>query len=68
MSFSSCRSLIQMLTNTNGIAMIPATPEHNHGRDEHGHEPGVNRMAHERARTARNQFVAALEGHNAAPI
>jgi len=57
-----------MLTNTNGIAMIPATPEHNHGRDEHGHEPGVNRMAHERARTARNQFVAALEGHNAAPI
>src|SRR2546429_6629576 len=43
-------------------------PEHDHGCDEHGQEPGINRMAHQRVRPACNQFVAAFEGHDAAPI
>ena len=43
-------------------------PEHNHGCDEHRKESGVNRMAHQRVRPARNQFVTALKGNDAAPI
>jgi hypothetical protein len=41
--------------------------QHDHGCDEHRQKSGVNRMAHQGVRPARNQFVAPFEGHDAAP-